>query len=109
MVAVSDGPIATTPTMATGYEVASLSRGGRRSKALWATGVTLAGDPTWVGVLGTLQAAAANVGQGDGCQLDGGMVVPARHALGIAILSGAGTTPLYGVSAQWTELESDRE
>lgn len=108
---VSDGPIATTPTaQATGYEVASTSRGRSRSKALWATAVTLPLDPTWNGVLSTFQLAAANVGQGDGMAfLDGGIVVPPRHALGLAILSGTGTSPLYGVSAVWSEIEGERE
>ncbi len=107
---VSDGPIATTPTMATGYEVASMSRGSRKSKAVWATAVTIPSDPAWAGVLSTLQLAAANVGQGDGMTfLDGGLLIPPRHALGLAILSGAGTSPLYGVSCQWTEIEGDRE
>lgn len=109
-VCVSDGPIATTPTMATGYEVASCSRGGRKSKAVFGTAVTIPADPSWVGALSTFQLAAANVGQGDGVAfLDGGIIVPPRHALGIAILSGAGTTPLYGVSAIWSEIEGDRE
>lgn len=108
---VSDGPIATTPTaMATGYEVGSMSRGRRKSKALWATAVTLPLDPTWAGVLSTFQLAAANVGQGDGVAfLDGGLIIPPRHALGLAILSGTGTSPLYGISATWSEIEGDRE
>lgn len=108
---VSDGPIATTPTaMATGYEVASCSRGSRKSKAVWATAVTIPNDPAWVGLFSTFQLAAANVGQGDGMAfLDGGIIVPPRHALGLAILSGTGASPLYGVSAVWSEIEGDRE
>lgn len=104
------GPIATTPTMASNYSVTSASRGGKASKALLATSITLPGSPTWIGVLSTFQLAAANVGQGDGwAQLDGGLLVPPRYAMGIAILSGTGTSPLYGVSVQWSEMENDRE
>lgn len=111
MVAESAGPIATVPTaMATGYEAASLSGSSSGTKALFATAVTLPLNPTWVGILSTFQLAAANVGQGDGwAQLDGGILIRPRRALGIAILSGTGTSPLYGVSVQWTELELDLE
>jgi hypothetical protein len=36
-------------------------------------------------------------------------MVPPGHALGIAILSGTGTAPLYSVYARWRELDVDAE
>lgn len=110
---VSTQKIATAPTaMATGYGVASASGSTYASKALWATGVTIPGAPTpaWIQVLSTLQLAAANVGQGDQlADFCGALVIPPQHALGLAILSGAGTTPLYGISCTWAEIEGDLE
>ena len=108
-VSVSPGPLATAPTaMATGYAVQSLNGSSRASRALWATAQTFPSSPSngWMGVISTFQLAAANVGQGDGfADLDGLIVVPPRYAMGIAILSGAGTSPLYAVSASWAEFE----
>lgn len=106
---VSTNPIASPPSaMATGYGIQSAS-GRESSKCLWATGVTLPGTPTpaWFQVLSTFQLAAANVGQGDdSVDLEGMIVVPPLRALGLAILSGAGTTPLYGVSCVFSEIEA---
>lgn len=107
---VSTGPIASPPTaMTTGFGIQGASGIGA-SKALWATGVTLPGSPAWVQLASTLQLAAVNVGQGDGViNLDGALVIPPLRALGLAILSGAGTTPLYGVSCIHAEIEADLE
>ncbi len=103
------GPIATPPTVhATGYAASSASGVGT-SRALWTTALTIP-SAAWVGLLSTLQPAAANVGQGDGeAVIDGGIVIPPGFALGLVVLSGAGTSPLYGVSAEWAELELDLE
>lgn len=112
---VSPRPIASPPTaMATGYALSSLSGTQTRlSKALWTTAVTLPTTPTspaWFQVTSTFQLAAANVGQGDiVSDFEGAIIVPPGHALGLAILSGTGTTPLYGVSAMWSELELEVE
>lgn len=92
------------------YNTGSLSSAGRVSRAFWATGVTLSGTPIWSALSSTLQAAGANAGQGDNpLDLGGRLIVPPGFALGLSVLSGAGTTPLYGFSAQWSELEIDVE
>lgn len=111
MATVSPAKIASPPAaMATGYGVASASGGSQSSKALWAAAVTLPGSPAWIQILSTLQLAAANVGQGDGIlKLAGALVVPPGHCLGLAILSGAGTTPLYGISCIHSELQAELE
>lgn len=107
---VSPRKIVTAPTgMTTGYGVQSASGQGA-SKALWATAVAIPTTAAWFQVASTQQLAAANVGQGDSVSLlDGMLVVPPGFALGLAILSGAGTTPLYGVSCVHSEIEAELE
>lgn len=109
--AVSTGRIATAPTAhATGHSAQNAAASSRASKALWSKNVTLPAGSAWFQLQSTFQAAAANAGQGESpLKLDGAIVIPPLHALGLAILSGAGTTPLYGVSAMWSELELDLE
>jgi hypothetical protein len=94
----------------TGYGISSLSGSARGSKALWGSALTLPAGVNWSALSSSFQLAAANVGQGDNpLDLGGRLMVPPGYALCLAILSGAGTTPLYGVSAQWAELEVDVE
>lgn len=106
--AVSSAPIATAPTMATGYAVSSLSGSAQRSSAVFGTAVTIPVSPyapAWFAITSTQQAAAANVGQGDGYrEYNGGIAVPPLRALAFGVFSGAGTSPLYGISVSWTEL-----
>lgn len=93
---------------AANYAAGPLSGSSNGSKALWGTALTLPAGAVWTAVASTQQAAGANVGQGDNfIDFGGRVVVPPGFALGIAILSGAGTTPLYGVSSQWSEVETD--
>lgn len=108
---VSQGPIASPPTAnATGYSNQSASGSSMASRAIWTTAVTLPLSPAWVQVSSTFQLAAANVGQGDlVSNLDGALVVPPLRALGLAILSGTGTTPLYGVSCIYVETGAELE
>lgn len=95
---------------ATGYGSTSCSGSARGTKALWGTAVTAPAGVNWAALMSTFQLAAANVGQGDNfVDIGGRLVVPPGYALGIGILSGAGTTPLYGVSAQWGEIETTLE
>lgn len=105
------GPIASAPTaMLSGFSISSASGSGVASKALWAAAVTLPGAPSWFQVLSSFQLAAANVGQGDiVSNLDGAIVIPPLHALGLGILSGTGTTPLYGISCIHSEIEAQLE
>lgn len=110
--AISNGKLATAiASMATGYGVGPASGATKhKSAALWGAGVTMPAGTVWDLLGGTLQPAAANIGQGDQCfEIRGGLAVPPGYALGLAILSGAGTTPLYVVGARWAELEVDIE
>ena len=81
------------------------------SSALWdATATFVAAQTTWFSVNSSPQLAAANVGQGaGGIVIHGGLIVPPGYEVGFAVLSGAGTTPLYGLSVAWAELSLDLE
>lgn len=106
LVTVSNGKLASVPSAASNYSSMSCSGVGT-SIARWATAVTIV-NGAWIQLSSTFQVAAANVGQGDMPNaLGGGLIVPPGYALGIAILSGTGTSPLYSVSATWDELELD--
>lgn len=106
---VTNIKLATVPTMEANYAIQSLSNGGRRSKAIWKAGATVA-TSAWFAAVSSFQLAAANVGQGGDYYIaDGEIIIPPQHALGIAILSAAGTTPLYSVGAVWSELDLDLE
>lgn len=104
-------PSAGAPSVnATGYGSASCSGSARGTKALWGAAVTAPVGSVWTALASTFQAAAANVGQGDNfVDIGGRIVVPPGYAFGLGILSGAGTTPLYGVGAQWGETETTLE
>lgn len=80
--------------------------GGRASVALWdATATFTAAQTSWIAVNGNQQLAAATPGQGGpGIVLHGGIIVPPGFEIGFAILSGSGTTPLYGLSCGWAEV-----
>lgn len=99
----------TVPTVgATGYGVGSLNASSQGSMAIFAANLTFPTGTQWTALDSDFQPAAANVGQGDNpIDLAGRIVVPPGLALGIAIFSGVGTAPLYGVSLQWSELELD--
>ena len=101
-------PTAALTVNATGYNSAALSGTANGSKALWGTAMTLPASTVWSALTSTMQLAAANVGQGDNfLDLGGRIVIPPTYCLALAILSGTGTTPLYGVSMQWAEVELD--
>lgn len=99
----------TAPSAASNYDTDSVSAGGKSTRAVWATALTFAAGVAWRQVGGSMQLAAANVGQSERPYNLRGIIVPPGYALGIAILSGTGTSPLYAVSAQWSELALDRE
>jgi len=109
LIAVSNGPVATAPTMASNYAVQSMSAGGKATRAVFGTAVTLPASSVWRQVGGSQQLAAANVGQSERPYPLRGLILPPGYGLGIAILSGTGTTPLFAVSAAWSELALDLE
>jgi hypothetical protein len=110
---LSPGPIATAPSMATNWGISSCSGSTQRSKGVWGAAVTLPSlpsAPVWVGLSAQFQLASSNVGQGDNpIELAGAWAIPPGYAMGFALLSGAGTSPLYGLSATWVEIENASE
>lgn len=72
--------------------------------------VTLPAAPAWFHVA---KSESANTGVGSvmafNDQLKGGLMLPPLTGLGIATLSGAGTSPLYIPVATWTEGAQDLE
>ena len=95
--------------MASNYALQSMSDGSRSTRAILGTAVTVA-TGGWFAAASSFQLAAANVGQGGDCYIgDGEIIVPPGYAMGIAILSGTGTSPLYTVSTVHSELDLDLE
>lgn len=110
--AVSNGKLATAVSaMATGYGVGPASGLTKhKSAALFGTGITLPASSVWDLIGANFQLAAANVGQGDQpFEIRGGIAIPPGYALGLSVVSGAGTTPKYGIGVRFAELEVDLE
>lgn len=105
---VSESKLATRVTAnATGYDAAAAYGGKSKTNARWGTALTFPAGTVWHGIASIPLLAAANFGQGgDAFELRGSLVVPPGYAAGFAVLSGAGTTPLYAISARWAEIES---
>jgi len=109
LVALTPAIIA-APTAATGYTSVSASRGRNTTKAIWAENQTLTASPTWIPVTASnLPATATPNGILMPFDLAGKIVVPPQFGLAIHYFSGAGTTPLYGPSAMWSEIETELE
>ena len=101
-------PITPPTTNTTGHSSGALSGTANGSKALWGAALTIPANAAWSALVSTFQPAAANVGQGDNyIDLAGRIVIPPGYALCLAVFSGLGTLPLYCVSAQWSEIETD--
>lgn len=102
----------TLPTAATGSAISSRSRGGLTSRAVFGTGYTLpaqvAGAQGWF-VIGSSVGGVPGVGGGYSVDTKGKIVVPPGKVLGLTVLAGAGTSPLYIPGVTWVELELDLE
>lgn len=105
----------TAPTLSTGAnggyantEIGGLSgKAAGASKAVFVTAITALSEPAWL-------VAAAEPAAGTGAtiathalvaDLEGGVIVPPGYMLGLTYLSGAGSTPLYGLGVIWSEVE----
>ena len=75
------------------------------SAAIMGGAVTLAGAPAWFPLGGFApHAAAATPGSGLVVVVGGRICIPPQFACGFTVLSGAGTTAKYAVSATWVEM-----
>lgn len=113
--AVATTKLTTIPSAYSGTILSSLSGRPANSKALLANNLTIptaggGAQPAWH-VLEASGANAANATIGGLClaKLDGGILVPPGYAFYVDIVSGAGTTPLFGVSVTWDEVQADLE
>jgi hypothetical protein len=96
------------PTAATGYATTSASKSSKSSRAVWGDNQTLGETPTW-GVLKANGNPATSTSGGDTVDVDGRIIVPPGFGLALHYLSGAGTSPLFGASATWSELQLSLE
>lgn len=106
---------ATLPAAATGAAVGNASAGGLNSKAVLAVTYTLptpAGMVQW-GILPGQQGQTTGVVPGLGgnytADVRGRLIVPPGKALGLALITAAGTAPLFVMGASWHEVELDLE
>jgi hypothetical protein len=103
---------ATLPTAATGVVVGSSSMGGLASKAIIGTYTipTPSGNAQWTILSQTSQPAGVpGVGGCYSCDIRGGIIIPPGMGMGLAVLAGVGTSPLYIGAWTWTEAELDLE
>lgn len=106
LTAVSNGVIAAgAPSAATNYSSKCASGDTTKSSAaVWATSITFPASSVWVAARPGKLNAAVNFGQGEAPLITNGLaLVPPGYALGMAIMSETGTTPLFVVSAAWNE------
>lgn len=96
------------PTAATGYATSSASKGGKSSRAIFADNQTLSVAPTW-GVLSANGNPASVTNGGDSVEVKGRIIIPPGFAAAFHYLSGTGTTPLFGLSLDWLEIECELE
>lgn len=97
-----------------GAAVASMSNGGRTSKAIVKSGVaiTTPSPPAWYPVATNPSPnAVAFAGSVffEHRNLEGGLIVPPGAGLGLAVVAPAGTSPLFAPFANWTEQDLDLE
>ena len=113
---VFDAP-AEVGSNAAGLTVDSLSHGGRTSKAIVKSGVTITtpAAPIWFPLVQNqenITAAAFSSGFGmtfERRDLAGAIAVQPGKSLGLAVMGPTGTTPLFAPFARWIEQETDME
>ena len=102
---------------AAGMTVASMSNGGRASKAIVKSNITITQPtaPIWFPLdqsFDSIAAAAFSTGYGMTFarrDLAGALVIPPGQGLGLAMMGPSGTTPLFAPFARWVEQETDLE
>lgn len=108
-------PTSTAPTAGAHYSVNNCSPGsGVRSLAVIAESYTIPAIDTtganswraWVPLVAENTPAAAFLGaDASDAFREGRLIIPPGWGLALAFLSAAGTSPLFGVVADWTEIE----
>jgi hypothetical protein len=101
---------ATAGAQATGMQVTSASNGGHTSKVLLKSGVTLTQPltPNWWPVAKSDSANTAVLSvAAENRDLRGRLIVPPGQGLALAVLSGAGATPLFAPFGMHSEMKLD--
>jgi hypothetical protein len=102
---------------ATGMTATSMSTGGRASRAIVKSGVTVTqpAAPTWYPLMQSIEgitAAAFSTGYGmtfERRDIGGAIAIQPGQGLALAVLGPTGTTPLFAPFARWVEQETDME
>lgn len=101
------------PTSLAGNSAASVSEKSRAIVKSSPAAFTTPAAPTWfeVAEFVTLAAPAAFPAGNSAFNrlIKGGLSIPPQFWLGLAVVSPAGTTPLYAPMAKWQELATDNE
>lgn len=99
------------PTAFAGSVISNLSGRSNDSGAVLANAWTIVnGQPAWHGLAadGSL-TASTTIGQGLVAQVNGGLMIPPTCGLCIDVVSGTGTSALYGVYVTFDVFATDRE
>ena len=100
----SDAVHGSVPT-AYAASVISNNGGGATTKARLINAATVPGtQPAWAALKSSQQAAATTIGIGEVADVEGLYAINPTYALYIDILSGTGTSALYGISVIWAEI-----
>ena len=96
----------------TGCAITSASNGALASKAICkqSVSITTPAAPNWFPVasnFGSNVTAFASSTYLENRSLDGRLIVPPGQGLGLAVVSPAGTTPLFAPFAMWVEDDAD--
>ncbi len=119
LIGIMSKPTATAPTAGAYHSIVPANPGSARgSRSIIAEAyviptVDTTGKNSWPAwtFLMSGQLLAATVGGADASDSykDGRLIIPPGWGLGLSTFSGAGTTPKFGLHAEWTELQLDLE
>jgi hypothetical protein len=99
-----------TPAAQASWSSVSSSGSSKSTKAVWALAQTAPTGTSWFVWGSSSYSPTVNLTAAQGLPQTGGtLLVPPGYALGLSVVSAAGTSPTYGVSASWVELELDIE
>jgi hypothetical protein len=109
---IFQAPVQNGVAQQTGLAIMNMSDSSISSKAVIKSGITITAPatPIWCPVAALPDAADTAGGQaGPISDMKGRLIIPPQKGLGIAVLSAAGTTPLFLPFFDWLEVESDLE
>ena len=100
-------PLAARPTASASWQTANASGATRVSQAIWTQNPTaFVGTPVWHLIAAT-EANVTALLMGTTKFTNGGFLIKPGYALGFAAVGTAGTSPTWGITCSWSELELD--